>query len=150
MSSVFPERILLSVYEQADRRPVPGIAVELTLFASRKNDYDFLLPLSNKDGFVLVPRSWIEDRLARVRNAFIMDYSSKLEDCRPEVRLSVLDQKALSRAIEAMRLYQEILGISDREIALYESARNRAYTSWEKVVASGALEYMEIPLIRSG
>jgi len=145
--SLFPDIIKIMVSEESTGKPIANIAARIKLFANKKNDYSFVLPLSNVRGCILVTKDWLKEEIKKEQNFFIMDYSSGLDDCKPYIEVSVLDTKALSNVVNAMFLYQESLGISDNEIEKYKKAENSRFTSWSaSIELKGIEQIITIPL----
>lgn len=122
--SIFPEIIRVLILDKDSKNPISNIATSIKLFASHKNNYNFVLPLSDERGIVEVTKDWLEEEIEREQSLFIMDYSSMLEDCKLQIEISVLSEEALSRAVNAMYLYQDVTGISDEEIDKFRMADN--------------------------
>ena len=123
----FPETINIFVIDENTRKPISKIATKIKLFASRKNDYHFILPLSDEKGCIEVTRDWLKQEILKEQALFVMDYSSMLDDCKPQVEISVLGDEDLSRAVNAMYLFQSTIGISADEIDNYKNANNSMY-----------------------
>ncbi len=103
----FPDQLIVRLVEERTGRPVPNIALTVTLFATRKNDYHFGPDLSDPSGTIRVSRDWVERSIHGTADAFPMDYSCDLAYCRAEVRLTVMSLDEVRRAIAAMELYGE-------------------------------------------
>lgn len=125
--STFPEIIRVLILDKNSKNPISNIATTIKLFASRKNNYNFILPLSDERGCIKITKDWLGEEIKKEQVLFIMDYSSMLEDCKPQIEISVLSDEALSRAVNAMYLYQDATGVSDEEIAKFRTADNSKY-----------------------
>ncbi|MBB6214116.1 hypothetical protein HNQ80_000185 [Anaerosolibacter carboniphilus] len=125
--SIFPDTIKILVLDKDSKKPISNIATKIKVFASHKNDYNFILPLSDEMGYIKITKDWLMEEIKKEQALFVMDYSSMLEDCKPQIEISVLDTEALSRAVNAMYLFQDATGISDDEIAKYKNADNSKY-----------------------
>lgn len=130
----FPDTITIKFINTIDCKPIPKIAAKIKLFAKSKNDYCFLLPLSDDNGIITVSKDWLADEIRKDKELFIMDYSSSLEDCRSQIEIIVLDRDSISRAISAMILFKEITAISNREIFKYKDASNEKFVDKNKSV----------------
>jgi hypothetical protein len=128
----FPKLINIFVYESISKQPISNIAISITLFANRKNDYYFILPLSDKIGCIEITREWLIKEIKQEANIFIMDYASNLDDCKPLIEISVLSEDDLERTTNAMYLFQNATGITDDEIRAYERADNKKYIPYTK------------------
>lgn len=145
--STFPNIIKIIIFEGGTGHPISNIAAQIKLFANRKNDYNFILPLSDETGCINVTKDWLLEEIKKEQMLFVMDYSSTLDDCKPYVEVSILDTEALSRAVNAMFLYQELNGISDDEIAKYKNAENSRYHPWSKNIKLESIQNgIRIPL----
>lgn len=132
---IFPDTIDILILDKDLNKPVPNIAVRIKLFAKHKNDYNFILPLSDEKGCIKITRDWLEEEIRKEQTLFVMDYSSKLNDCNPEIEITVLNTEELLRAVNAMYVYKDAIGISDDEIRRYKNANNSKYLPWkEKII----------------
>lgn len=125
--STFPEIIRVFILDKNSKDPISNIATTIKLFASRKNNYNFILPLTDKRGCIIITRDWLEEEIKKEQALFIMDYSSMLEDCKTQIEISVLSDEEIARAINAMYLYQDATGVSDDEIDKFRIADNSKY-----------------------
>ncbi|MDI6618799.1 MAG: hypothetical protein QME45_09025 [Clostridiales bacterium] len=132
--SVFPDIINIIICENYTGNPIPNIATKIRLFANRKNDYNFILPLSDETGNITVTKDWLKEEIKKEQALFIMDYQSGLDDCKSQIEISVLDIESLSRAINAMYIYQEYTGITDTEIKRYKESQNSRFFSWANII----------------
>lgn len=123
----FPNIININIREKSTNEPIDKIAVKIQLYAQRKNDYIFLLPLSNNDGNIEISKNWIEGQIKKEQSIFIMDYASNLDECKSKFSLTILDRLDLQKAIDGMILYQHAFGIEDKEIEGYKQANNEKY-----------------------
>lgn len=151
MMSIFPETISIIICEKDTKNPIANIATKIKLYANHKNNYNFILPLSDKRGNVTITKDWLKEEIRKEQALFVMDYSSGLDDCKSQIEITVLDTEALSRAVDAMYLYQESIGTTDAEIEKYKSAQNSKFVSWSNVIKfydNSKLD-INIPLTRS-
>lgn len=146
--TVFPDIIKIIIVEGDTDKPIANIAAQIKLFANHKNDYNFILPLSDERGCITITKSWLSEEIKKERALFVMDYASELDDCKPYIEVSVLDNGALLRSVDAMVLYQEFTGISDDEINKYRIAENSKFSSWNgKVKLEGVQMDINIALL---
>lgn len=131
--SIFPDNITIKILDKIRNTSVAGIAAKVRLFSNHKNDYYFILPLSDDKGCIVITKRWLSEEIKKEKNMFIMDYSSELEDCKSQIEIIILDKNSLSRAISAMELYQDELDISDEDILKYKNASNYKYTARSEV-----------------
>ncbi|MCL4486773.1 MAG: hypothetical protein M1570_01415 [Chloroflexi bacterium] len=126
----FPDQLVIRVIEEETGAPVPGIVTTLTLYAKRKNNYDFGPKLSDSAGLITISREWVARSIEETMDFFIMDYSSRLEDCLPYVDVRVDSQEDILKEISARSAHPSIklgeLGISNTATELGK-ARNAAY-----------------------
>ena len=125
--SIFPDIIKILFLDKDSNKQISNIAAKIKVFANHKNDYNFILPLSDEMGYIKITKDWLMEEIEKEQELFVMDYSSILEDCEPLIEISVLDIEALSRAVNAMYLFQDATGISDDDIAKYKNADNSKY-----------------------
>jgi len=125
--SLFPDTIKILIFDENSQKLIPNIATKIKLFASNKNDYNFILPLSDERGCIKIRKDWLEEEIRKEQALFIMDYSSMLEDCKPQIELSIFDAESVSRAANSMCLFQDVTGISDDEISKFRTADNSRY-----------------------
>jgi|GEM_PF-6861422 len=144
--SIFPEKIKILFLDKNSKSPVPNIATKIKLFANHKNNYNFILPLSNKTGYIQITKEWLEGEIKKEQSLSIMDYSSMLEDCKPQIELSVLDAKAISRAANAMCLYQDASDISDDEISKFRAAGNSMYFPFVEIIKLDGKRTLDIEI----
>ena len=130
----FPEKIRIRVIDSYTHESISNIVVSIKLFANHKSDYVFILPISDKSGIIEFTRKWLNEEIQKERNLFIMDYSSDLDDCRSKIELRILDVESLKKAINAMNMYKNALGISQKEIDKISNAINGEYYSETKEV----------------
>lgn len=101
----FPNKLILRLLEFGTDRPVPNIVVMLTLYAKLKNDYHLRPHLSNQNGEIEINRDWVKKSIDEIRDFFLMDYQSSLEECYPHINVSILSSSNITNAISAMKLY---------------------------------------------
>jgi hypothetical protein len=101
----FPNTLIIQILDDELKKPISKIAVKLTIFASAKNDYPIAQPLSNLEGKIFLDQNWVRKAIDDTRNSFIMDYSSTMEQCRPDIRINVMSIDEIERAISAMKLF---------------------------------------------
>ena len=101
----FPNTLAIQLVDELMGNPISKIAVTLTIFAQSKNDYHVGPPLSNREGIIFVKHNWIKNAIDNIRNSFIVDYTSTLEQCLSDIRIKVMSIDEINRAISAMKLY---------------------------------------------
>lgn len=138
--NIFPDIIRIKIIDKMISKPVYGIAAKIRLFSNHKNDYYFMLPLSDYKGYIVITRRWLIEEIGKVKDMFIMDYSSELEDCKSQIEIIILDNNSLSQAISAMNLYKDILGFSDGDILKYKKANNYKYIAKSEMFILNSLK----------
>ena len=126
----FPDKLEIHLLEEDTSNPIPKIAITLTLYAKKKDNYDFGPPLSDQNGIIIVAKDWVRKSIKETRDFFIMDYASNLEDCFPVIYIKILDSAEIQRAISAMKLYgieNGGLGVENTVLDL-ENVANGEYT----------------------
>lgn len=145
--SIFPEIIRVLILDKNSKNPISNIATSIKLFASHKNNYNFVLPLSDERGIVEVTKDWLQEEIKREQSLFIMDYSSMLVDCKPQIEISVLSEEALSKAVNAMYLYQDVIGISVEEIDKFRTADNLKFFSCVESIKLESTKILNIEIV---
>jgi len=144
MMSIFPDTLSIMICEKDTENPIANIAAKIKLFANRKNDYNFVLPLSDERGNITITNDWLKVEIRKEQALFVMDYSSGLDDCKSQIEISVLDTEALSRAVYAMYLYQESIGTTDAEIERYKNAQNSKFFPQSNVIKFSNISKLHI------
>jgi len=118
------EEITIKITEQEANTPVSNIALLMKIAAQQKNGYNIMLPLSDENGEIHITWGWLSTEIDKERNAFIMDYSSGLPDCGQVIELNLLSVEDMQKTISAMKMYQEILSLSNEDIEKYDRSSN--------------------------
>ena len=129
----FPNNLRIIIRDESYKEPIARIAVTLVVFSKRRNDYYLGLPLSDSQGIIEVTKVWVENAIGFLRNLFIMDYSSTLEECSPQVLLDVMSNDQIERAKSAMKLHGAEEGGLDIAYTArdLENTNNRYYENQE-------------------
>ena len=90
-----------------DGRPVSGLAISITVKATRKNSFDSIWGPSDVDGEILVKGADLLRQSEAEAQLFIMDYGRPEHDGAGRIEVSVEDVDALGRAIEAHDRFAE-------------------------------------------
>ena len=132
----FPKQLMIRLVDERSGSPVRNIAVSLRLFAPRKNDYNLGPPLSDGGGSIIITEEWVRRGIDDYRNAFIMDYSATLEECKSHVLIKVMSNEEISTVINAMRLYKIENGAATNAFTISElmAANNGRYEPQEILV----------------
>ena len=132
----FPKKLIIRILEDGTDYPLSKIAVTLTIHAQAKNDYHLGPPLSHSDGRIIINQIWVNNAINHLRNSFLMDYSSTMEQCSPEIRITVMSTDDIERAKSAMKLYgienggEEV----DHSISDLNTANNKDYQPREEFI----------------
>lgn len=114
-------------------RAVPGyFAVKITLQAHIKNDYH-VIKVTKSSGEVAFSRSEMEAYIADQQREFLMDYASRLDQCRSEVFVQTLSSNEVASVIKALEEYHKVHGT---EQAMIDSLRQTSNFSTVAIVSS--------------
>ncbi len=102
---VFPELLRVHLLEEEPRTPIQKIAIKITFFAPLKNNYSITPCLSDSEGNINISKEWVIKSLQEIRNMFVMDYSSSLEECAPFVTIESLSENEVLKLISGMKNY---------------------------------------------
>ena len=102
----FPDRLIIQFVEEDTQLPILGIATDLTVFATRKNDYHLGPGMSDFEGVITISRDWVKQSIEGNISFASMDYSSPMEQCYPYLDLKVMSVKDIERAMIGMRIYE--------------------------------------------
>lgn len=130
----FPKKITIKVVEDEKKIPIPNIAISMKLYAKHKNNYNLIPPVSNNEGIINITKEWLEKEINKLRNLFIMDYASNLDDCDYKIRIAILSNDEIKKSVNGMKIYKEALNISDLEIESLLDARNKYYQTTTKII----------------
>jgi hypothetical protein len=143
---LFPAVIRLKVRNCLTQEPIPNIAVMIKLFAQRKNDYYFLLPLTDKNGKADITKDWLNNKITETRKLFLMDYSSTLESCQPKLELKIMNGEEVKRAIKTMTVFKRALSTKQEDIDVLSEALNSKYLPISKMVELSGDKIIEVLL----
>lgn len=124
--TTFPPKLHITVFDKDTRQGVSGIALKLTLFAQRKNDYTIPV-VTNSAGEVHLSAEYIRQSIKDDWELFPMDYESTLEECSDEVEIKVCTPEDIQRTIHAMKMFRSASTISDELIEGFETSTNEQY-----------------------
>ena len=144
--SIFPDTIRIKIINILTGLPVQNIATMIKLFARHKNDYGFLLPISDENGQIEITKDWLNDKIEKEMNLFVMDYASSLGTCYPKFELRILDNEEIKRAIRAMNLYKSVLGTKQEDIDDLSHVDNPKYHPISKLTELHGEKSIEIEL----
>jgi hypothetical protein len=108
-----------------------NVLLRVHLFARRKNDFTLQPFVSDGEGLVTIPKNDLEAEITAHYDSGLMDYY-RASDCLPSVEIRVLSTDEISKAIEARKIWNELLAGErhrwtsiEQLLALYEKANNR-------------------------
>jgi hypothetical protein len=107
----FPITVRIKVLDDISGNPIPNIVVGIRLFANYKNNYGFVLPISNSNGIIEFNKDWLNQQIDKERNFFIMDFSSRLDDCKPRFEFYTYAGEKIQALIKAQQLYKDSFNI---------------------------------------
>ena len=143
--SVFPDIVKVKIISSENGKPIPNIVVFATLFARHKNNYHLML-FSDEHGIIEITKDMMNNEIDMVRNFWIMDYSSKLEDCEPRLLFEVFDRERVNRAIKAGKLYLNSLGITQEYLDRLSKVDNYRYLPISKTIELSGEKVVEFEL----
>jgi hypothetical protein len=124
----FPNQLSVRLVDARSREAVPNLALKLTLFAPRKNNYT-IPAVTDETGEARFSREHVRQSIQDDWDLFPMDYVSALEDCSPEVEVKVCSAEDVGRTIEAMKMFQSAPTISHELIEAFQRSVNHQYVS---------------------
>ena len=127
----FPEEVLIKVIDATTRLPVPHLAMKITLFAPKKNNYTIAL-VTNASGIVALPKEHVRQSIEEDWKLFPMDYVSRLEDCSPEIEIRTCSPEDVRATVEAMREFGPTAILSANLIGAFDRAINARYSPTSK------------------
>jgi hypothetical protein len=143
--NAFPEIIKVKIMGAKDCKPIPNIAVNMTLFARHKNNYHLTL-FSDENGNIEITKDMMNNKIDMTRNFWIMDFSSKLNDCEPRLLFSVLDEEWVVGAIKTGRRYLNSLGITQEYLDKLSQVDNYKYLAISKTIELSGEKVVEVEL----
>jgi len=123
---MFPPELHIRVLDSDSRLGVSGIALKLTLFARRKNDYTIPI-VTNSAGEVHLSAEYVRQSIKDDWELFPMDYESTLEECSGNVEINVCTPQDVQRTVLAMKMFRSASTISDELIEAFERSANEQY-----------------------
>jgi hypothetical protein len=98
-----PEQITIKLKDLRNNKPASRYIIYLTVLANRKNNYTVGPLISDDNGTIVLTKKQIEDEIEDSISSFLMDYSSRLDDCKQEVEVKLYTQKSLRNKVEKLR-----------------------------------------------
>ena len=126
----FPESLTVFVRDRESGQPIFSVALILTLFATRKNNYSMIV-LTDGAGGAKFTRTDCEFKIHSCQRMFLMDYAGTLEECRPYVEVALHLPERVARMIQQYKSAPEFWGRGFRDpealMRALEIARNAEY-----------------------
>ena len=145
-TDVFPDVIRIKIIDIDTGSPIPKIVVSISLFADYKNNYHFPLPISDNRGIIEVSRDWLNQEIKKVRNHFIMDYSSLLENCEPKFEFRVRSAAEVEGLIKAQIFYKDSFSIPQEYIDQLSLVDNFKYQPLTRMIELHGEKILEVEL----
>ena len=143
---LFPKSFKVSVRNNVTKDPIGNIAIMVTIFASRKNDHHMIPSTSDEDGNIHFSKEWLNGEIEKDKKFFIMDYSGDLSDCLPKIKILVMSEADIEKAINGIKLYQNYFNYSYPNIEILSLAVNSNYKSTSTIVDLSGEEEVVIKL----
>jgi hypothetical protein len=124
--AIFPPQLHIRVFDNDTGLGIPKIALILTLFARRKNNYSVAM-VTNSVGEVHLSIESIRQSIKNDWELFPMDYESTLEECSADVEIETCTTEDVQRAIAAMKMFRSGSMITDELIQGFEHSANEQY-----------------------
>ena len=128
--TAFPDSVSFKLVDQNGGQPVSNVAVQLTLYAHRKDNYHVGFVVSDQDGIVTFTRTDCLKEIESSKLTFLMDYASTLEECLPKVSLEIILESQIKKSIELRRTRKELFqkwDCSEEYIRRLETCNNHLY-----------------------
>ena len=127
---VFPEKLVVRTMEASTGIEAPRIALIVTFFAQKKNNYH--LPIvSSEKGLAVISREMARAHVLQTRDHFAMDYSSDLEDCLPEVLIRNCPAEEVQRMLTTMERNRKYYDIPQSLIDDFRKSQNHLFDPQE-------------------
>jgi hypothetical protein len=111
----FPDRLLVTARDRGSGLPVTNVALMMTLFAERKNDYSVGPQITDQYGEVRFTKADCEFAINQAKEMFVMDYHSSLKQCRPYIEVRLHSRERVSGMIKQYRGSPDFWGLAFRE-----------------------------------
>ena len=125
--SEFPDFIRVQITDAVTAAPLHNVVAWIKLLAEYKNDYIFILPVSDNNGVIEISKVWLRNKVKEEMSHFQMDFGSTLEHCKPKVELTIPSREEVARAAKSMKLYQEMYCFTQEEIDALSRVDNDKY-----------------------
>ena len=123
---MFPDVLKIRVIDQATDLAISYVALMLTIFARRKNDYHF--PVATRtDGFATITVADIRQSISEDQKLFLMDYASDLDDCKTELQIDVCAEEEIQTTVDAMEKFKSVRKFPETIIDEFRHSVNKLY-----------------------
>lgn len=147
-----PWNFVFQFVDARTNKPVQDILCDVTIFATRGNDYLLSPPLSDAQGLVAVSRQDIEDEIRRMQSFWLMDFPSGLDKCKPKILVAVPSGAEIVSCINEYRrdpmsrqVYVAQYG-HELDIARLQRSANHLYLPTRIHVGASQCDVVRIPL----
>jgi hypothetical protein len=123
MNIIFPKKLVLQVEDSRTGISFVDIALMMTIFAPKKNDYNFA-KVTNVEGKAIFTLEDVRESIKADKELFPMDYASSLDECSPEVQIRICSENEVNRAIEAMETYKDVSPINNSLLDAFKHSKN--------------------------
>jgi hypothetical protein len=142
----FPDIIIVKPIDAITKSLVPNLAVHITLFCHRMNEYQVMMPFCNS-GVIEISKSWLEEEIHVISNYYTFG-TSKLEDCQPRLKLDVLSEPQVKKALEISKTFVGLIkGITQERIDCLTQSQNKNYVPLSKLVDLNGQRNLEVELL---
>ena len=142
----FPDTVRIKVLDDTAGRLVPNIAVKINIFAKYKNNYNFILPISDNHGIIEITKDWLNQEINKISSLLIMDYSSSLTDCEPKFEFRICSTEEVNRALKAQIFYKNSLDITQKFIDQLSLVDNFKYQPLTQMIELHGEKIIEVEL----
>jgi hypothetical protein len=123
----YPATLTITISNERSGETVPEVAVIVTFFASKKNDYH-IPRITNTDGEIPLTIDEVRQSIDRDQKLFLMDYASTLEECSQEIEIEVCDTEQIKRTVEAMKMYKDVTDIDENLVNGFKKSVNDRFS----------------------
>ncbi len=125
MTLIFPSKLEVQIKDASNNFVTDNLAVKLTLFANKKNDYH--ISGITKDGTKTFGIKEVREEIDFHKNTWLMDYTGELEDCKEDIKIEILSGADVDKAIEGHNLWKEAINNVQSKIEALRNVLNANY-----------------------
>ncbi len=84
----------------------------------------------------MIAKNWVNEAVDHLRNTFLMDYASTMEECSSHVHINVMSLEEIDKAVSAMKLYGIEKGSKEiaHSVSDLSKANNKIYQPQEVLI----------------